>query len=129
MSGRQFTWASSLPNPTYEKLDRILVATEWDNKYPLSTVVALNRDISDHTSLLLNTSELSTCTQPPPFRFELGWLLRDGFSDMVKDIWATVTEGNTSMERWQAKIKHVRQYLKGWAKNTSGAYKKRRKKF
>jgi hypothetical protein len=28
MSGHRYTWANSLPNPTYEKLDRILVFTE-----------------------------------------------------------------------------------------------------
>jgi hypothetical protein len=25
MSGRRYTWVNSLPNPTYEKLDRILI--------------------------------------------------------------------------------------------------------
>lgn len=127
MSGRQFTWANRLPNPTYEKLDRVLVATEWDNKYPLSTVVALNRDISDHTPLLLNTGESNDGAHPHPFKFELGWLLRDGFLDMVKTTWASVTVGNTPLERWQAKIRRVRQYLRGWAKNSSGAYKKEKK--
>ena len=87
MPGRQFTWANNLPNPTYEKLDRVLVATEWDQKYPLSMVVALNRDLSDHTPLLLNTGETNTCNHVPPLKFELGWLLRDGFFDMVKEIW------------------------------------------
>ena len=27
------------------------------------------------------------------------------------------------MERWQNKIRHLRQFLKGWAKNLSGQYK------
>ena len=36
-------------------------------------------------------------------------------------------EGHNSLERWQAKIRRLRQYLKGWAKNTSGAYKKEKK--
>ncbi|KAL5648137.1 hypothetical protein ACJX0J_042492 [Zea mays] len=35
LNGRQFTWANSLPNPTYEKLDRVLMSTEWEVKYPL----------------------------------------------------------------------------------------------
>ena len=35
--------------------------------------------------------------------------------------------GNTPLERWQAKIRRLRQYLRGWAKNTSGAYKKEKK--
>jgi hypothetical protein len=28
---------------------------------------------------------------------------------------------------WQAKIRRLRQYLRGWAKNMSGAYKKEKK--
>lgn len=55
MSGRKFTWANALQKPTYEKLDRVLVSTEWEQKYPLATVDALSREISDHTPLLLNT--------------------------------------------------------------------------
>ena len=34
MSGRKYTWANSLPNPTYEKVDIILMATEWEQKFP-----------------------------------------------------------------------------------------------
>ena len=30
MSGRQYTWASSGDDPTFEKLDRVLVSTEWE---------------------------------------------------------------------------------------------------
>jgi hypothetical protein len=30
MSGRRYTWANTRDNPTYEKLDWILVATEWE---------------------------------------------------------------------------------------------------
>ncbi|KAG2609329.1 hypothetical protein PVAP13_4KG016700, partial [Panicum virgatum] len=41
MSGRKYTWANSMPNPTYEKLDRVLVSTEWEQHYPLATIVAL----------------------------------------------------------------------------------------
>jgi endonuclease/exonuclease/phosphatase family metal-dependent hydrolase len=49
MSGRRYTWDNSMPNPTYEKLDRILMATEWEQNFPLANVIALSRDISDHT--------------------------------------------------------------------------------
>jgi hypothetical protein len=30
LSGRRFTWASSVKIPTFEKLDRILVSTDWE---------------------------------------------------------------------------------------------------
>jgi hypothetical protein len=41
MSGRKYTWVNNLANSTFEKLDRILMATEWEEKIPLSTVQAL----------------------------------------------------------------------------------------
>jgi hypothetical protein len=40
-------------------------------------------------------------------KFELSWLLRDSFLDMVKNIWASVSVGSSPLERWQAKIRQV----------------------
>ena len=62
------------------------------------------------------------------FKFELGWLLPDSLMDMVKEAWENVDLGSTLMERWQAKIRRFRQHLWGYAKNTSGALKKEKKK-
>jgi hypothetical protein len=126
MTGRRYTWANNLPCPTYEMLDRILVATEWEHKYPLSTVIVLNRDLSDHTPLLLNTWESNSCNHTSRFKFELGWLLREDFFDMVANIWSSVTEESSPMERWQAKIHRLRQHLRGWSKHTSGVNKKQK---
>jgi endonuclease/exonuclease/phosphatase family metal-dependent hydrolase len=83
MSGRKYTWANNLATPTFKKLDQILVTTEWEEKFPLSTVQALTREVSDHTPLLLNSGEPSQLATQPMFKFELGWLLRDGFMEMV----------------------------------------------
>jgi hypothetical protein len=33
------------------------------------------------------------------FKFELEWLLRDGFADMVTEIWDSVTDEEDSMKR------------------------------
>jgi len=91
--------------------------------YPLTTVLALTREISDHTPLLFSTNNLSSSYQPQ-FKFELGWLLRDGFCEMVRDVWQSTLVEGSPIERWQAKIRRLRQYLRGWAKSVSGAYKK-----
>jgi hypothetical protein len=99
MSRHRYTWANSLPNPIYEKLDRILVFTEWEKQFPLANVIALSRDISVHTPLLLDTGQIPSCGNQPLFKFELGWLLRDDFADMVKEIWESVTEED-SMRWW-----------------------------
>jgi endonuclease/exonuclease/phosphatase family metal-dependent hydrolase len=57
MSGRRFTWANSHRVPTNERLDRVLFSTEGEQQYPLVTVEALNREISDDTPLLLSLGE------------------------------------------------------------------------
>jgi hypothetical protein len=127
MYGKKYTWANNLATPTYEKLDRILMMTKWEEKFPLSMVEALTRELSNHTPLLLNSGEPSQVATQPMFKFELGWLLRDGFKEMVIDIWTNTIVGRTPMERWQGKIRKLRQHLRGWAKNISGHYKKEKK--
>jgi hypothetical protein len=80
MVDRQFIWANSLPDPTYKKLDHVLMNTDWESKYPLVSVRALERieRLSDHAPILL----ISGISKPPckrPFKFEFGWLQREGF--------------------------------------------------
>jgi hypothetical protein len=58
------------------------------------------------------------------FKFELGWLLRDEFYELVAYVWNKETKGGTPLQWWEHKIQRVRQFLRGWAKNTSGEYKK-----
>jgi hypothetical protein len=55
-------------------------------KFPLATVRALTKEISDHTPLLLNIGESTYAHKHHTFKFELGWLLRDGFLDMIRDL-------------------------------------------
>jgi hypothetical protein len=103
MLGRKYTWVNNLANPTFEKLDRILVTTEWEEKFPLTTVRALTRDVSDHTPLLLDSSEPSLMATQHMLKFELGWLLRDGFIEMARVIWTNTVVGSTPMERCRGK--------------------------
>jgi endonuclease/exonuclease/phosphatase family metal-dependent hydrolase len=51
----------------YKRLDRVLVSTEWEENFPLATVVDLNREVSDHTPLLLRTGEEVKTKKTPPF--------------------------------------------------------------
>ena len=88
MTGRKYTWANYAEVPTYEKLDRILVTIEWEQKFPLASVQALTREISYHTPLLLDGGEPSHRGNVRNFKFELGWLSRDGFFELVKEVWS-----------------------------------------
>jgi hypothetical protein len=127
MPGRKFTWANSRRVPTYERLDRVLVSMEWEQKFPLATVEALSREISDHTPLLLSLGGKVKHKKQQPFKFELGWLLKDGFFEVVSEVWKKERRGTSLMQIWQNKIRKLRQFLRGWAKNMNGAYKKEKK--
>jgi hypothetical protein len=119
MIGRQFTLANNLPKPTYEKLDRVLMDSDWEDKFPLVSVRALKHieSLSNHAPLLTTGSMRPQCTRC--FKFELGWLHRDGFNDMVKSVWERPLGGWTPIERWNNKICSVRKHLIGWARHTT----------
>ena len=51
-------------------------------------------------------------------------LLREGFFELVSDVWNKENKGSTSLQVWQNKIRKLRQFLRGWAKNMNGSYKK-----
>jgi hypothetical protein len=127
LSGRQYTWASRRENPTYEKLDRVLANVEWEQKFPLVSVRALTRSGSDHTPLLLDSGDPAHLGNKNNFSFELSWMRQDGFFDLVKTEWNLIQSGKNPVERWQNKMRHLRQFLRGWAKNLAGAYKKEKR--
>jgi hypothetical protein len=125
MVGRQFTWANSLSEPTYEKLDRVLMDSDWEQKYPMVSSRALPRiaALSDHAPILLSTGS-SIPPRKRPFKFELGWIQRDGFSDMVKRIWDNSVTGSSPIQRWSNKLRSLRTHLSGWARHQAGLLKK-----
>ena len=47
---------------------------------------------------------------------------------MVAQIWQSENGGSTPLERWQNKIRRLRQHLRGWAQHIFGTYRKEKKK-
>jgi hypothetical protein len=74
------------------------MSIEWELKFPLSTVIDLSRYISDHTPLLIDIGNKSSSNNQPMFKLELGWLLRDGFTDMVREVWESVGDETDKMK-------------------------------
>jgi hypothetical protein len=128
LSGRQYTWASRRETPTYEKLDRALASVEWEQKFPLVTVRALPRSGSDHTPLLIDAGIQAHVSNKPRFSFELSWLQQEGFYELIATEWAAGPVGKTPIQTRQNKIRHLRQFLRGWAKNVSGKYKREKER-
>jgi hypothetical protein len=77
-----------LLEPTYEKLDKVLMDNDLKSKFPIVSARALPRIVGMlvHAPILLTTG-LSRPPSPHKFKFELGWLQQDGFLDMVKKVW------------------------------------------
>lgn len=57
MRGGGFTWSNRQAVPILSNLDRILVTTYWEDKFPLTTLTSLTRVGSDHTPLLLDMGD------------------------------------------------------------------------
>jgi exonuclease III len=57
LSDRLYTWSNNRSNPTFEKLDRFLVNPDWDLMFHNATVRGLDRSLSDHVPLVLQTEE------------------------------------------------------------------------
>jgi hypothetical protein len=53
------------------------------------------------------------------------WVATEG--RIHRDDKGNLVQSLNPMEHWQEKIRRVRQYLRGWAKHTSGQYKKGKK--
>jgi len=126
LTGRQFTWANSLTDPTYEKLDRVLMTTEWEFKYPMVTVHALDRGVSDHTLLLLGMGDPSYTGHAKQFKMKLSWLAYEDFKEWVIEIWNKPVSGQNSMQCWNRKLGALRKHLRGWAHHHHGVHKAQR---
>lgn len=55
ISNRSFTWSNNQDNLIMVALDRVLDSTDWEAKFPLTTIRALPKPISDHTPLILDS--------------------------------------------------------------------------
>src|SRR4051812_24256479 len=93
LTGRKYTWANSFPTPTYEKLDRVLASVEWEQKYPLVSVYAMQRAISDHTPLLVDSGDATHIGNKRNFCFELGWFEKENFMEIIAREWAKHVSG------------------------------------
>jgi hypothetical protein len=99
--------------------------TDWEDKFPMVTVRALEliEGLSNHAPILLTTG-----TPRPPckrsFKFELGWLQREEFHDMVKAVWERPVLGQSPIVRWNSKMSALSKHLSGWARHVTGILKK-----
>uniref|UniRef100_A0A453J5C9 Endonuclease/exonuclease/phosphatase domain-containing protein n=1 Tax=Aegilops tauschii subsp. strangulata TaxID=200361 RepID=A0A453J5C9_AEGTS len=89
MGGGCFTWSNKQEHPTLEKLDRVLMSSDWEDLYPLASVTKIVKNLSDHNPLLLDGGV--TSSRAPGnrcFKFDNAWLSNPEFLPLVSEIWA-----------------------------------------
>jgi hypothetical protein len=76
-----------------------------ESKYPMVSVRALERieRLWDHAPILMSTI-VPVLQINHRFKFELGWLERAGFHDMVKIVWERPTHAWFPIQRWNNKM-------------------------
>lgn len=113
--GGRLTWTNKQENLVQVALDRVLVNHAWEIKYPLSSLQSLLRIGSDHSPLLLNSSD-DNMRRSKVFRFETSWLLVPRFKELV--ISKIPSRGDLYiLEFWNNLLGSLRKFLKGWGAN------------
>jgi hypothetical protein len=77
----------------------------WEPKLPIVLVRALERieGLSDHVLILL-TIGLPRPQSNHQFKFELVWLQREGFRDMVNNVWERPVGAGSPVQRSNKKL-------------------------
>lgn len=121
LNSRRYTWSNEQANPTLEKLDRVLVSTDWEEMFPFCFIQALSSDMSDHAPLHLATNAVP----PPkrPFHFENWWLKFPGISDAISAAWQCPAEITNPFSRLDHLLKSTSRHLQSWSQKQVGQVK------
>jgi hypothetical protein len=81
----------------------------------MARVVGLDKNISDHIPLLIDSGE--NCERAKNIRFEKWWLEREDFKEVVKKAWAERSNNVDPIEIWQFRVRTSRRMVRGWETN------------
>ncbi|GJX53819.1 RNA-directed DNA polymerase, eukaryota, reverse transcriptase zinc-binding domain protein [Tanacetum coccineum] len=84
MGGKRFTRMNNI-GLKHSKIDRFLVSNHVVHLWPNTNVLALPREFSDHTPILLKTS--APDFGPTPFKLFNTWLEHHEFPELVRSSW------------------------------------------
>ena len=89
LKGYLFTWERGRGSSHWveERLDRALVNVSWLNLFSNAKLNNLVAPISDHSPIELITMDKFSCVYKHRFRFENGWLKKDGLDFVVSNAW------------------------------------------
>ena len=110
--GRKFTWSNDQERSVMARLDRVLFNSDWEDTYPISDLLPLSSNISDHCPPFL------TCSMNRPrqrrFRFENFWVKLPGFMETVKAPWEEQVSSNDPLKIFSVKLQQTAKALRSW---------------
>ncbi|GJZ84480.1 putative RNA-directed DNA polymerase [Tanacetum coccineum] len=118
MGGRKFTRVSD-DGLKFSKLDRFLLNEEFMKLWGNTSVVALDRKLSDHCPIVLKDVDLDF--GPKPFRAFDIWLKETDIGNEVEEAWKMEVRSRRPDCRFRNKLKNVKVVLKKWSKERFGA--------
>jgi len=121
----QFTWSNNQEDQIWSKINRFLVSSEWEERFPDVSQRRLPRLLSDHFSLFLD------CGAPRGgnryFKFENMWLNYEGFVEQVKMWWMSYEFSGLPSFILANKLKDLKIDLKKWNEEVFGGIGKKKK--
>jgi len=126
-SGPKFTWTNKQDYPVMFVLDRFLISSDWEVRFPLCLAWSLTRVGSDHSPIILDSGEQGN-PRTKYFFFENKWLLDQDLVGLVTQKWNDSTtkrpDNCYSMDAWHGSLTSIRQFLKGWGARKAGEVKR-----
>ncbi|KAH7845513.1 hypothetical protein Vadar_003022 [Vaccinium darrowii] len=115
-SGYPFTWVNRRfgEGLIKERLDRVLVSSNWKIMYDQAIVRHLTTVGSDHAALLLDTAP-ALAHGYRQFKFDSRWCTDPESYEVIKQGWQCSLRGSKMFEVFH-KIKHCRKELRAWSK-------------
>ncbi|KAL4284826.1 hypothetical protein GQ457_16G025340 [Hibiscus cannabinus] len=83
-NGPQFTWRRG---NLFQRLDRCLCSSRWQQVFPWSEVLHLLTLGSDHMPILLNTKRINNHSGSRPFRYLSVWNDHPDFDKFLQSVW------------------------------------------
>ncbi|XP_071709267.1 uncharacterized protein [Rutidosis leptorrhynchoides] len=118
ISGRKFTRISD-DGVKFSKLDRFLVSDGFLLLWDDLSIIALDRNLSDHCPLILRDRVLDY--GPRPFKVFDEWLNCVDVGNVIKEAWEKPIVGSRKDCAFRDKLKNIKVALKNWSHNNFGS--------